>query len=256
MYTRFPSLIVKTGSAGGGSYDSDAQAFFTAAGITSTTEKDAWNTFVNSAKSGDAYWNNLITIWPFLGSDANKTRYNAKNTATNLIVWNGSLTHDSMGVTGNGSTGYGTTGFSPSSSSWTSSSLSHGGYYRNAIQSSKIGITDVGLTLYTFNSGGQFYSLIPSSNVISVATTFSKFIISNVNTTNEQRVFRDGTDISSNVSSINLASTNELRLFGTTSYYSNHNLGMYYISTGLSTAQITQFTTNINTLMTSLGRNV
>lgn len=255
MYIRFPSLINDTG-ASGVSYDSDAEAYFTAASITNNNEKDYWNTFVNSAKSGNAYWSNLIAIWPFLGSDANKTRYNAKNTATNLIVWNGSLTHNSMGVTGDGSTGYGTTGFTPSSSSWTSSSLSHGGYYRNAIQSDKIGITDVGISFYTFNSGGQFYSLITPSNGISVSTTFSRFIISNVNTTDVQRVYRDGVDIANNTSSINLASTNELRLFGTVTYYSNHNLGMYYISTGLSTAQITQFTTNVNTLMTSLGRNV
>lgn len=37
---------------------------------------------------------------------------------------------------------------------------------------------------------------------------------------------------------------------------SNHNLGMYYISTGLSAAQIAQFNTNVNTFMTALGRNV
>ena len=124
MYSRFPSLIQNLGSSS--SYDSDAQAFFTAAGITSTTEKDAWNTFVNSAKSS-GYYSKFYFFYPFLGSDANKTKYNAINTSQYTITWTGSITHDSMGVEATAGNSTASTGFNPSG--YFFYNTAHIGYY-------------------------------------------------------------------------------------------------------------------------------
>jgi hypothetical protein len=70
-------------------YDSDAQAFFTAAGISSTTEKNAVNASIVSLKSA-GLWATKITHWyPMVGGTAASCSYNAKNPALNQITWGG-----------------------------------------------------------------------------------------------------------------------------------------------------------------------
>jgi len=105
----------------GVAYDSDAQAYFTAASITDGTQKDAWNTFVVSAKA-NGYYSKLLAAYPFLGGTASSHSYNAINPATFQITWSGSLSHNSNGVNqsvnGTGDTGFGNT------SGWTSTSAS------------------------------------------------------------------------------------------------------------------------------------
>lgn len=95
-------------------YDSDADAFFTAAGITDTTQKNAVNTMVLALKSAGV-WAKSYAIYPFVGGDATKHSYNLKNTAAYQITFNGSWTHDANGITAGGAAGdYATTGVVPS----------------------------------------------------------------------------------------------------------------------------------------------
>jgi hypothetical protein len=101
-------------SAGFGvSYDTDAQSFFTATGITDTTQKNAVNQLVLDLKSY-GIWTKMTAIYPFVGGDATKHSYNLKNPAAFQIVWAGTIVHDANGFTGNGTTGYGNTGITPS----------------------------------------------------------------------------------------------------------------------------------------------
>jgi hypothetical protein len=95
-------------------YDSDAQAFFTAAGISDTGQKDAINTLVLGLKS-NSIWTKMKAIYPFVGGSASAHAVNLKSPGTYNITWSGGITHDSNGVQGNGSTGKGLTGLVPSS---------------------------------------------------------------------------------------------------------------------------------------------
>ena len=95
-------------------YDSDAQAFFTAAGISDTGQKDAINTLVLGLKS-NSIWTKMKAIYPFVGGSASAHAVNLKSPGTYNITWSGGITHDSNGVQGNGSTGYGNTGLNPRS---------------------------------------------------------------------------------------------------------------------------------------------
>jgi hypothetical protein len=90
-------------------YDTDAQSFFTRAGITDTTQKLAVNQLVLDAKA-HGWWANCDAIYPFVGGSASTHSYNLKSSSYQ-ITWSGGLTHDATGVTGNGTTGYGNTGF-------------------------------------------------------------------------------------------------------------------------------------------------
>lgn len=97
----------------GTAYDTDAQAFFTAAGITNTTHKDAINTFVLTLKNLDV-WNGMTAIYPFVGGTATAHSYNLKNTATYQITWVNAPTHSANGVQFlNTSNQYGNTGINP-----------------------------------------------------------------------------------------------------------------------------------------------
>lgn len=101
-------LLRRAQYAAGGSYDTDAQAFFTATGITDTTIKDAVNQLVLDIKAinSGAVWTALKVIYPMVGGTSSTHAVNLKTPGTFNGTMNGTITHDANGVTGNGSTGY------------------------------------------------------------------------------------------------------------------------------------------------------
>jgi hypothetical protein len=99
-------------SAAGG-FDTDAEAFFTrvasAGGTLSTTEKNAWNAFVISAKA-HGYYSKFSAAYPFIGASATSCSINAISSSY-TITWFNSPTFSSTGVDFNGTNQYGNTGF-------------------------------------------------------------------------------------------------------------------------------------------------
>jgi hypothetical protein len=85
----------------GGGYDPDAQAFFTAAGITDTTEKDAVNTLVLGMKA-EGIWTLVDAAYPFVGGTTDSTKYNLVNPvdsdAAFRLTYFGSWTINSYGA--------------------------------------------------------------------------------------------------------------------------------------------------------------
>jgi len=87
-------------------FDPDAAAFFAAAGITNETQKEAVNQLVLDLKAA-SIWTKMVALYPFVGGAATPHSYNLANPALYQITWNGAVTHDANGVTGDGLTGYG-----------------------------------------------------------------------------------------------------------------------------------------------------
>lgn len=100
-----------TSWVGGSSFDPDAQAFFTAAGITDTTQKTAVNQLVLDLKSY-GIWGKYSVIYPFVGGSSTTCSYNLKNPISNQITFYGGWTFNSNGITSSVNS-YGDTGFSP-----------------------------------------------------------------------------------------------------------------------------------------------
>jgi hypothetical protein len=112
-----PKLLpTGSGTASGGTsgYDADALAFFTAASITDTTQKSAIDTLVTGLKAA-SLWTKMTAIYPFVGGSAASHAVNLKSPGTYDLTFNGTITHSSNGVAGNGTTGYINTGITPRS---------------------------------------------------------------------------------------------------------------------------------------------
>lgn len=89
--------------------DPDANAFISAAGITDSTQQSAIQTLVTDLKTA-GIWSKFIAFWPFVGGTASQHKYNLIDPrdldAAYRVTFNGTLTHSSTGVKGDGSTGY------------------------------------------------------------------------------------------------------------------------------------------------------
>lgn len=108
-----------------GGYDPDSEAFFTAAGITDDTQKDAVDFLVKSFKgtelsynpTGVNLWTDTQIIYPFVGGTATSHKWNLKNPldtdAAFRIVFAGGLTHSANGILGNSVNGSGNTFYKP-----------------------------------------------------------------------------------------------------------------------------------------------
>ena len=96
----------------GVSYDPDAQAFFTASGLTGATNLTAINNLVVALK-GFGIWTKMKAIYPIVGGTAALHKWNLKNpldtNAAFRLTFNGGMTHSSTGVLFNGVNSYGNT---------------------------------------------------------------------------------------------------------------------------------------------------
>jgi hypothetical protein len=142
-------LQLGTGSSGGGSYDTNAQALFTASGISDTAVKDATNQLTLDWKAAGV-WPKIIFAYLGVGGNATANTYNLKD-ATAGLAFSGTVTHNARSITWGG--GYAHTGLIPDTSFNSDVFLS---YYQSA---GNAGIamgcaTDNEPNFYLFNIGG------------------------------------------------------------------------------------------------------
>lgn len=97
-------------TAGGYTFtDADAEAFSNAIGTLTATQQEAIDDLVLAIKAA-SIWTKLEVIYPFVGGTASAHKFNLKDPQDTDGAFrgtmNGTITHDSNGVTGNGTTGY------------------------------------------------------------------------------------------------------------------------------------------------------
>jgi hypothetical protein len=94
------------------SYDPDAQAFFTASGLTGATNLTAINQLVVDLKTY-GIWTKMKAIYPMIGGTAALHKWNLKDPqdldAAFRLVFLGGWTHSSTGALPNGTNGYANT---------------------------------------------------------------------------------------------------------------------------------------------------
>jgi len=267
-------FIINPFAFGGITFDPDAQAFITAAGITDATQKSAINTLVLDLKSY-SLWTKMKAIYPFVGGTATTHKFNLKDPrdldAAFRIIFIGGFTHNSNGVTGNGSNAVAYTALVPNTR-LTVNNTHISVYSRSAeaLDRSEIGCSNsflpiLGLSVFT-QTGllTQFDGYDFTTHRITGANLDGRglFLGSIINSTS-QKLYKNSTSIATQTASQTqgLPNTYEITLFGrndsgNVSGLSSRNLAFSTIGDGLTDAEVSNFYTAIQQFQTSLSRQV
>jgi len=270
-------MIVNSYAYAAGGYDADAQAFFTAAGISDSGQKSAVNTLVLALKS-DGIWSRCSAIYPFVGGSSSSHAVNLKTPGTYDLTFYGGITHSSTGALWDGTSGYGDSGLIPSSV--LTGNDTHLSYYSRTSNTSNLedigvysGVNYHGMTLscyYSFSGNTGYSTQYDGSASLDIATITSAI------STNSQG-FYVGSRTSSSVHIMYKnasAGTTNTALTGTfpsivdsvkvgaSSHnsgillYSNRECAFASIGAGLTGANVTALTSRVQMYQTALGRQV
>lgn len=266
---------VKAGAAAP-AYDADALAFFTAASITDTTQKNAVNQLVLDLKSA-SIWTKMKALYPVVGGVASSHAVNLKTPGTYNLTFQTGWTHASTGMTPNGAT-YANTGLAPGTIGMSSSSL-HLSYYSRTTSvngtsrvciGSTSGIDDnSNITILTFgNSGTAEVGSIAGrldATEYSPTTTLSNYVglkFVTVNGNRNARYYKNGVFIPNQVAQTRNLDQYPLYLSAINRYntiadtFNNQQCAFASIGDGLTDAEASSFYTAVQTYQTTLGRQV
>jgi len=268
-YYGFGFGIGQVKKAGAVSYDADAQAFFTAAGITDTTQKSAVNQLVLDLKSYNI-WTKMKAVYPMVGGTSTTHKYNLVNpvdsNAAYRLSFSTGWTHSSTGALPNGAA-YADTFLIPSTN--LSSSNNHQSIYLRTNTDGAfvdIGSYQVsGLTYY-------FLMYVRSGNVMTIANGNSIFpntamtdsrgfsLMSKLSSSNAS-AFKNNAKVINNQSvgtgvsgvKVYLGASNNNGIAG---LYSNRQIAFVSMGDGLTDTEAANFNTAVTTFQTTLARNV
>jgi hypothetical protein len=252
-------------------FDADAATYLASViaqgGTLSPTISAATNTLFTGLKT-DGIYSKLKRMYPFIGAVGNSNSINALNPGTNNISFNGGWTHSVSGSTPNGSTGYGNLGVLGSGGVGLSGSNYHHSLYVNA---PKVGAN------FEYDLGGQvdiFQQLVESTDYryskVSRGDNGSEYqnpppfftgffanssqdpnFILQVRTAQSNRSFAIGSYIIPIINTY-LGARNEN---GTTNQFASKRYAFLTFGERLSSSELNNLESKINTFQTSLGRN-
>jgi hypothetical protein len=252
-------------------FDADAQAFFTASGLTGATNLTAINQLVVDLKTY-GIWTKMKAIYPIIGGTAALHKWNLKDPrdldAAFRLVFSGGMTHSSTGIAFGGVNGYGNTYLDTQNNlSLNSGSLSY--YSRtNAVTASiriDIGSLRAGVDSYsdivtsaTNLTYSRFNNTATFDNISS--TTTLGFFLGSRTASNIIRTFRNGVQIISGTAPSNSTSNIDFYIGAANSnnspiYYSNRQCAFASIGDGLTNTEAANFYTAVQAYNTTLGRN-
>ena len=253
-----------SGTVDAGAIDPDAQLYITAAGITDPTEQLAANHIIVGLKGLSLWETRLYYLYLYLGSTAESTSYNARDTSSNKITWIGGVAFSANGAKGNGTNGCGDTGFNPNGII-DKDSFSLGYYSRT--NSASASMADAGCkegsdlcVVEIFQS--KFITLINQTTSSNTAISNSdKFIIGTRTGANTVKGYRDGAEADSHAITSSAAPDRNIRVMcfddnGVGKFFSNREHGLDICLDGVTPTEVTNLTTLVNETMVILSRNV
>lgn len=252
--------------------DADAIYFLTATGITNTTICGAINQLVLSFKSA-GIWTKFGAIYPIVGGTASTHKYNLKDPrdldAAFRLVFDGTWTQSSTGALPNGAS-IAHTYFIPDNNSLAlaNNSLSfYSGTSAAGVDASNIyyemggGSTPGGYAMFTRRQNNTAaYDAGDGSNRATTSNTDGSGMYVGSATTTTGYLYKNGTQIASNVNSATVQGGFEIYLggfnqAGTVTYYSNKECRFASLGLGLNPTESTALYNAVLTFETTLGRN-
>jgi len=249
----------------GVAYDPDAQAFFTASGLTGATNLNAVNQLVLDLKAA-SIWTKMKAIYCFVGGTAALHKWNLKDpqdldTAYRL-TFIGGWTHNSTGALANGINGYANTFLIPSTNIGSTIAI---GSYNSNITSVSAGYISGCQNITTQTLRHQIVSTQHTFRTPNLSSNSTPFVAAGFNggsrfsTTLCYSMSSNGTTTSDTTTQIGalpiipifLAALNN---GGTAGNFSALYFNTYCASTGLSIAEMQNLRTAMTTFNTTLGR--
>jgi len=252
----------------GVAYDPDAQAFFTASGLTGATNLTAINQLVVDLKTY-GIWTKMKAIYPIIGGTAALHKWNLKDPrdldAAFRLVFSGGWTHSANGATPNGLNAFANTFFNASVNSIGINNIHISAYSRTNIGSSGalIGANFASsvkdLHIFPRFTDNLSYFRVNSTNDVGVNTggNSTGFFIANRLTSTQTVNFRNSTKYTLLTPSFIISDINiTLAATGGLSNYSSMETAFASIGDGLTDAEALAFYNAVQTFNTTLGRNV
>ena len=256
----------------GQSYDPDAQAFFTASGLTGATNLTAINNLVVALK-GYGIWTKMKAIYPIIGGTAALHKWNLKDPrdldAAFRLTFVGGWTHSSTGALPGGVNAYGNTyldtqnnlslnsghiSFYSRTNAVTAAVRIDIGSLRPGVDSySDIVTSATNLTYSRFNNTATF-------DTVASSTTLGFFTGSRT-ASNIIRTFRNGIQIIAGTAPSNSTSAIDFYIGaansnGTANFYSNRECALASLGDGLTNTEAANFYTAVQAYQTTLSRQV
>lgn len=249
------------------SSDADATAFFTASGLSDTTQRNAITQLVIDLKSA-GIWTKMKAIYPFVGGTASLHRWNLKDArdldAAYRLSFINSPTHSSNGVDWNGTDQYATT-FINHSTVLSVNSAHYSYYSREDTPGSSVNEmgaftsgAEVGLALK--ESDGNYYPFNTNqTSYPAVANSDSRgFYIVNRNTTNTEG-YKNGVRVVNNTQTG--GSPNAIIYLGCHNVsgptkFTTKQCAFASIGDALTETEAASFYTAVQAFQTTLGRSV
>jgi hypothetical protein len=249
--------------------DPDAQAFVSAAELTSQTQANAVNTLVIGMKA-QGLWTKMKAVYPMVGGTASAHKFNLKDprdlNAAFRLTFSGTWTHSSTGALPNGSNAYADTFLNASTSLTTPSHLSY--YTRtNANTGSDqidIGTSNFWLSLWYKASGlnnllarNQSVTVLLDGGVVTDSRGFG--LTTKIGTT--AKIFKNATQLAS-ATDIGITYPNTTIYIGAANFantpnlYSNRQCSFSSIGNGLTDGESNTLYTLVQSFQTTLGRSV
>lgn len=247
-------------------FDSDAQAFINATGI-SGNNAIAINNLVVSLKSNDL-WNGFDAIYPMVGGTSTTCKFNLKNAqdtnAAYRLNFVGGWTFDSTGALPNGSTAYADTFYNLQTNLTTSNgSLSYYSITNNTTSAGDIGANSGGNRdsfIRCYGPGGRAYFPWGGGDPNVGGFSTQGFFITNAITSTTVDGWRNGTRIVTNGTTANNGLPNfnvyigAINFDGTAGDFTNRGCSFATIGDSIASGKETTFSTIVNNFQIGLGR--
>ena len=249
--------------------DADAQAFFTASGLTGATNLTAINNLVVALK-GYGIWTKMKAIYPIIGGTAALHKWNLKDpqdtNAAFRLVFSGGMTHSSTGIAFGGVNGYANTFLTPSLTLTLNST--HLSYYSRTnvnLTQVEIGCFDNtgAYTIIEARTANISYFLTNASIISGVADTNSAaFYIGNRTTSTLTNGFRNNVKIFNSGVSSTFRPVNNIYIGAANNpssvaqYFTTKECAFASIGDGLTDTEAANFYTAVQAYNTTLSRNI
>ena len=250
-------------------YDPDAQAFFTASGLTGATNLTAVNQLVLDLKAANI-WTKMKAIYPFIGGTSALHKWNLKDpqdtNAAFRLVFNGGMTHSSTGIAFGGVNGYANTFLAPSTNLILNST--HLSYYSRTnvnLTQVEIGCFDNtgAYTIIEARTANVSYFLTNTSIIAGVADTNSAaFYIGNRTGASVANGFRNNVKIFNSGASSSFRPVNNIYIgaannpSSVATLFTTKECAFASIGEGLSDTEAANFYTAVQNFNTTLNRQV